>query len=1311
MSYEKLLELYKSTENTELEFRFQVKNRDIFKKLISSVDGEKTMEQTINFISPGLELSRICQLSFVNGVKKTSSYMSKSMVERSPSVDGLLPFKIVLSHEKEIPKFDINLSKFARIKLRLSVRPKEIEGWRIDFTFVKSVTNIKTDLKKDKNNMLYTMNIEDFKTGTAPWDYANSLELEVEHVGENKNVTPSMIDGVTEYLFGIIDPGHKNMFEYQKIVYQIASFVVDGNYLEQFKQKRGIRDLYNRVWELNKQEYFKNVFTCIKDFYLLDKADGTRSLVKIEGNTFSALNGHVNIFTLKTKHNGVTVLDTEYVEHSGVYYVFDVLVYNGENLTKTPTSNRVKYIKKVVEMSEGNAVAKPMVSLTDNYKEEIITMWKNAQESTKYEVDGIIFTPKNESYLKMRSWKWKPLDFMSIDFLVKAAPSNLVGVSPYTPKPGHTMMFLFSGISKQLYDKLRLTPVSGYKKLFPHQSMYKNFPIQFSPSDEPFAYIYYHPDDSKLSKEEVLDNVCEFRRVDLDTEPKWDMMRVRTDRKMELDRGNYFGNGFYIAEYTWQNYQNPLKFEDLVISSTEFMDRGYFKEEKSKIYKPVITFNSFVKGKLLSKFNKSNWLVDLAAGRGQDMFRVSDVGIKNALFIDNDVQALSELVSRKHDFQRGIKRLNTRIYTKLVDLSTDWTQTIKSLKQIGIPVGTVDVVMCNFAIHYLIGTPENTRNLINLINTLLKPGGHFFFTAFNGEKIFELLKEKGAWEIREGEVLKYSIIKKYVGESMEPTGQQIDVLLPFSGGKYYTEYLVNFKYLLNEFSSNGFAVEKKGDFGSFLPLFKTEVARLYKGISKDDVEFLSLYSYGMVRKTTTGGNYNKKNTNTRSSEQNISIISNTYFDKESFSKLFRTPTSSKVVETVDDIEHEMEYSDVGGILRGSTHNGQRKLFLNEIQFLTICKDLGHKYCVYAGSSPGNKTHYLSTLFPDIKFILVDPNRFDIFVNGKSHRDNPHPDIIHIYKHFPTESNVWRVDKKLHDMSEKDKEDTIDMIKNSNHKIFILEDYMDVPTATWLKLLGTSTTFVSDIRSNVRGGKSPEDYDIMWNTAMMYNWIKELQPIKSMLKIRMPYGYDKKKTILHPNDFKQAKENGIDFAKDYMDMTFHMCKSTLYIQPWQRISSGELRMHIDRENIDNIVKYDILQLERKAFYYNCINRSWVWHENPNSSKKLGFCHCNDCALENKIFSDAGLGVHNAVEHIGEVTRRPLYSTHPLQLWEKNIVSNPHEFTRMVDIAKKKYDSEINKWLKNKQKSQRGNTGKSGGTSNTPEVSELVEDRHV
>lgn len=846
MSYSRILGVYADTKDTELEFRFQIKSRDIFKKLISTIQGDKTIEQSINFISPGIDFTRICKLLFVNGKKKQSIFMSKSLLGKTPIIGGIIPYKLTVSSEKNIEKFNMDLSKFARIKLRFSVCPVEIEGWRVDFTLVRIVNNIKLDIKKDKTNMLFEIDAQNF-VNDAPWDYANTLELEVEHISKNKDMKSGELDAVLEYIFSMVDVRHKNIVEYQKKIYQTASYIVDKRQLELFRQKKGIRDLYNRVWELNRASYYRDVYPNIRKYFLLHKADGIRSILIIEGNKLFSLDGLLTTFELKSSHDKPTIIDSEFV--NGKFYAFDVIVFNGENVSKKPSSQRIAYIPKIVGMAEGHVAPKKIQPLSDNYRSEITEMYESSK-NLPYGVDGLIFTPLDDTYANMKSWKWKPLEHMSIDFLVKKPPDKLLGISPYETRPDHTILFLFCGISKILYDKLRLTPVSGYKKMFPHQNMYRNFPIQFSPSDEPFAYIYYHPNDSELKIENITDNVCEFRRIDLDVMPKWDIMKIRTDRKTELDRGNYFGNGFYIAEYTWQNYQNPLKLEDLIISSSEFMDMGYFREEKAAKYKPVAGFNSFVKCQLLSKFRGSDWLVDLAAGKGQDMFRVSDAKISNALFLDNDPQALSELVSRKHDFQRGIKKLNTRIYTKLANLTTDYNKIIKFLKQIGIPTGTIDVSMCNFAIHYFMGTPDNVRNVIKLVYSLLKPGGHFFFTAFNGEKIFELLGDKQVWNSRDDTVLKYSIKKLYTSEMMSDTGQRIDVLLPFSGGRYYTEFLVNFKYLINEFESNNFVLEKTGDFHGFLPLFKKE-SNLYEKLSDHDIEFLSLYKYGMVRKKMT----------------------------------------------------------------------------------------------------------------------------------------------------------------------------------------------------------------------------------------------------------------------------------------------------------------------------------------------------------------------------------------------------------------------------------------------------------------------------
>jgi cap2 methyltransferase len=63
-------------------------------------------------------------------------------------------------------------------------------------------------------------------------------------------------------------------------------------------------------------------------------------------------------------------------------------------------------------------------------------------------------------------------------------------------------------------------------------------------------------------------------------------------------------------------------------------------------------------------------------------------------------------------------------------------------------------------------------------------------------------------------------------------------------------------------------------------------------------------------------------------------------------------------------------------IKSVLHWGQRKLLFSEIEFLTLYgeKDIT---CIYAGAAPGTHIKYLSSLFPDIKFVLVDPSPFTV----------------------------------------------------------------------------------------------------------------------------------------------------------------------------------------------------------------------------------------------------------------------------------------------------------------------------------------------
>ncbi|CAF1077214.1 unnamed protein product [Rotaria sordida] len=62
--------------------------------------------------------------------------------------------------------------------------------------------------------------------------------------------------------------------------------------------------------------------------------------------------------------------------------------------------------------------------------------------------------------------------------------------------------------------------------------------------------------------------------------------------------------------------------------------------------------------------------------------------------------------------------------------------------------------------------------------------------------------------------------------------------------------------------------------------------------------------------------------------------------------------------------------------------GQRKLLLSEIEFLTSYATDDNSLVVYAGAAPGAHLDYLSSLFPELEFVLIDIKPFVEFKSDK-----------------------------------------------------------------------------------------------------------------------------------------------------------------------------------------------------------------------------------------------------------------------------------------------------------------------------------------
>ena len=400
----------------------------------------------------------------------------------------------------------------------------------------------------------------------------------------------------------------------------------------------------------------------------------------------------------------------------------------------------------------------------------------------------------------------------------------------------------------------------------------------------------------------------------------------------------------------------------------------------------------------------------------------------------------------------------------------------------------------------------------------------------------------------------------------------------------------------------------------------------YSHSAIQDIIGLTPKQYKLIMDNVTGGGSSKEDDIEPELLELYKKFNNNSKDDNFIKAMINKPKGiMPPIMKLDDIKEELEYVPGENIITPNLHLGQRKLFLSELMFVNEwykkCggnKELAKEAIViYAGAAPNNKMMLLSLLFPDIKFVLVDPLPFSINIDQHktSHRTKPHPRIVHL-KTYNANRDIKYFGNRY------DGNDWVNFIKRSkDYRIFIIEDYMTEELSEMFRPI--DTLFISDVRTTINN-KAPSNFDIIWNQAMQFVWIKILQPKMHMVKFRTPF-FDEASIAngeveSRKNDFpilQRAKSLGVDFIKDYEEKKFRFFDGVIWLQAFARIKSTETRLISDTFEI---VDYDLFKYESKLYYFNCISRANVLHENENANQEIGFDHCNCCAFENVLWKD-------------------------------------------------------------------------------------------
>ena len=110
-------------------------------------------------------------------------------------------------------------------------------------------------------------------------------------------------------------------------------------------------------------------------------------------------------------------------------------------------------------------------------------------------------------------------------------------------------------------------------------------PIKFTPTYVPLSII----SEEKINKFKMksLKNTSLTKIVELIwNKDKWKLLKIRDDRQIDVNTGNYFGNDHRIAEITWHSIFWPLKLEHLLNSKKKYIDNLSTNSdvEKNKMY-------------------------------------------------------------------------------------------------------------------------------------------------------------------------------------------------------------------------------------------------------------------------------------------------------------------------------------------------------------------------------------------------------------------------------------------------------------------------------------------------------------------------------------------------------------------------------------------------------------------------------------------------------------------------------------------------------------------------------------------------------
>jgi hypothetical protein len=471
--------------------------------------------------------------------------------------------------------------------------------------------------------------------------------------------------------------------------------------------------------------------TILKDYTVTDKADGERRLLYVHNNgKIYMIDTNMRVIFTGSKTTKTplfnSLIDGEFIKYDknrqivNLYAAFDMYYINGKSVRHHPFMMRneqessgksrmnllVTYVEEldaisILDKAQDNEVKPKNKSVKSGIRIQVKEFEHSTDEKTifkacsnilskvkddnyEYETDGLIFTPafypvgadseeEEPSSVFKTTWnssfKWKPPQFNTIDFLVSVEKtetgrdkvSNIYqdGIS----MDANTNIIQYKTLTLRCgYDERKHGFLNPCQDIL-NDNLHNSYDVDSNDDYKPVPFVPTHPydenahvcnvilkkqgDNSVLLSEEgeyfEEDMIVEFKYVQENKDGwKWVPLRVRYDKTAELKAGlKNYGNAYHVANSNWRSIHHPITEEMIgtgenIPEYVEENDVYYSRSHEQTSTQGLRDFhNLVVKRSLITGVsNRGDTLIDYAVGKAGDLSKWSKSKLKFVFGVD-----------------------------------------------------------------------------------------------------------------------------------------------------------------------------------------------------------------------------------------------------------------------------------------------------------------------------------------------------------------------------------------------------------------------------------------------------------------------------------------------------------------------------------------------------------------------------------------------------------------------------------------------------------------------------------------------------